>query len=191
MLPFSWNTLFRRESRGQHNRRRSVAPSSVRQRRNGPYASPAGTLRHDDICSSLAFRYTAGFQGPDPIGLRAAVAAHLARYKGMSRSHTDADPRVYLAPRAPIIFWIHSLPGGWTRSCTCGGCKRPPARRVGAPAAGAPPVPAGRASMCSCDRSCPGLVAFRTLARSPPMRYSISGYRRCMSLSNSVKPARD
>jgi hypothetical protein len=35
-------------------------------------------------------------QVPEPIGLRAAVAAHLARYKGISRVHTDADLRVYL-----------------------------------------------------------------------------------------------
>jgi hypothetical protein len=32
---------------------------------------------------------------PDPV-LRAAVAAHLARYTGLSRTHTDADLRVFL-----------------------------------------------------------------------------------------------
>jgi integrase/recombinase XerD len=31
----------------------------------------------------------------DPV-LRAAVAAHLARYTGLSRTHTDADLRVFL-----------------------------------------------------------------------------------------------
>jgi hypothetical protein len=61
-------------------------------------------------------------QVPESVGLRAAVAAHLARYKGMSRTHTDADlPHVV----HPTNMRIRSPPGVGTWSCTCGGCKRP------------------------------------------------------------------
>ena len=76
--------------------------------------------------SSSATPSTATAAAPvvDRSVLRLAVTAHLTRYKGMSRAHTEADLRMYL-DWSPATVLTHSPPAERTSSCTYGGCRRP------------------------------------------------------------------
>jgi integrase/recombinase XerD len=55
--------------------------------------------------------------------LRLAVAAYLARFTGLSRTHTESDLRAYLSWCADRTS-IRWRPGGRWSSCTSAGCRR-------------------------------------------------------------------